>query len=270
MHVSVDLGNLVRETLHQFIGQQPKLIPFSLQIQPQLPQMLGKKALIRTAIYHLLEVARDILKPDDSLTLSVAELQGYEQRPQFPDAELGPYIQIKLSFTNGSVPHRSPHDCPSLLSACSIVAELRGTLKIDSLHSYISGLSLFLPLTIRAKGKVLVADDDEFVLSMLSSALTAHGFEVLMAKDGREALDLFKTNRARIALLLLDFSMPKLSGKDLVSEVRKLDLHKRIILTSGYGAEVGESLPEGDPHTVYLSKPYNLADLFNTIQTLLQ
>jgi hypothetical protein len=57
---------------------------------------------------------------------------------------------------------------------------------------------------------------------------------------------------------------------DLVTEVRKLDLQKRIILTSGYGAEVGDSLPEGDPHTVYLSKPYNLSDLFKTIQELLR
>jgi CheY-like chemotaxis protein len=272
MHLSVDLGNLVRETLHQVIGTQPNLIPFSLQIQPQLPRVLTKQGKVQTALKQLLQIGRDLSSNTRGLQVHVGELAEREHFENFPQLPPGEYIEISLKFGE---PQAQPDLIPvglqnSIENTKALLSELKGILNVGLESPKTQHISCILPLAPRSRGKILVADDEDLVLSMLSSALSSQGYQVSCARDGQEALDIFLAKKFPIALVLLDHSMPKLSGLELYTKIRSLSPQQNVILTSGFGAEIADKLPLDDPHTAFLSKPYKLPALFEQIESLLK
>jgi len=82
---------------------------------------------------------------------------------------------------------------------------------------------------------VLVVDDQEETLESVSALLGREGHRVLTADSGAKALDLFKRNP--VHLLLVDYFMPRMTGEELVREIRRLDRHVQIVLQTGYSGE---------------------------------
>ena len=116
----------------------------------------------------------------------------------------------------------------------------------------------------RGHATVLVADDEEMVRSMLTSALQLQGYTVIQASNGEEAVQLYTKHAAKINLILLDDTMPKLAGRDAALKINALTPNAKIILTSGYGPSVTENLPPGMV-LEFLAKPYSLLDLFTLL-----
>jgi len=71
------------------------------------------------------------------------------------------------------------------------------------------------------KVRILVADDTELFRNLMEELLTRKGYEVLLAKDGLEALQMLKHELPDLDLVLLDLLMPKMTGFDVLREVRK-------------------------------------------------
>lgn len=82
---------------------------------------------------------------------------------------------------------------------------------------------------------VLVVDDQEETLESVSALLGREGHRVLTADSGAKALDLFRRNE--VHLLLVDYFMPRMTGEELVREIRRLDRHVQIVLQTGYSGE---------------------------------
>ncbi|MFC2172957.1 response regulator [Acidobacteriota bacterium] len=78
------------------------------------------------------------------------------------------------------------------------------------------------------KKKVLATDDNRLFRLMLKDMLESSGYEVLLASDGQEALDLIKQHSPEIDLIIVDLLMPKISGFEVIREVRKGALGKEI------------------------------------------
>lgn len=82
---------------------------------------------------------------------------------------------------------------------------------------------------------VLVVDDQEETLESVSALLGREGHRVFTADSGAKALDLFRRNV--VHLLLVDYFMPRMTGEELVREIRRLDRHVQIVLQTGYSGE---------------------------------
>ena len=82
---------------------------------------------------------------------------------------------------------------------------------------------------------ILLADDDEDYMAMTYAFLTQVGYNVDKAIDGRQALDMLKTNKYQIALL--DYFMPELTGEEIVQEIRKENQELIIILQTGFSGQ---------------------------------
>ncbi len=101
---------------------------------------------------------------------------------------------------------------------------------------------------------ILVADDEKAVRTLVSVALTSMGHEVMTAANGLEAIALFRSYPARIALVITDIKMPLMDGHQVVKLVREIQPHMKIICMSAY--------TEGFPGcTQILPKPFRMADL---------
>jgi CheY-like chemotaxis protein len=121
------------------------------------------------------------------------------------------------------------------------------------------------PPNTAAGGTVLVVDDENIVLEAHKKALEAFGFTVLIARDGVEAVEVFRQHEAEIRLVLSDLSMPRMDGWETLSALRKIAPGLPVILCSGYSkAQVMEGrhpeLPEA-----FLSKPCTFDEFRKTI-----
>ena len=118
-------------------------------------------------------------------------------------------------------------------------------------------------------GRVRFAEDKLLVRNLSRQILTSGGYRVLAAKDGHEALDLYETHAAKIALIVLDVVMPGLSGKAVADRIKLHNPHIPILFSSGYDFSMLEStLSSGEVANV-IHKPYRQRELLRRIRELL-
>jgi len=118
-------------------------------------------------------------------------------------------------------------------------------------------------------GKVLLIEDEAQVRNMARIMLTRLGFTVIEAKDGAEAVEMFRRRRDEIRWVLTDLTMPQMNGWETLAALRKLSPDIPVILSSGYD----EAQVMADEHperpNAFLGKPYQLKELRETIDRVL-
>jgi CheY-like chemotaxis protein len=109
---------------------------------------------------------------------------------------------------------------------------------------------------------LLVVEDDPSVRRMLVKALRALGYQVFEASNGQEAMTLWRDHGQQVDLLLTDMVMPEgMTGYELAEKVRAEKPDLKIIISSGYSAEMSRVFTPTAEGIVYLPKPYKMADL---------
>lgn len=116
-------------------------------------------------------------------------------------------------------------------------------------------------------GVVLVADDERPILSLLEEILSSMGLEVIVASDGRQAVEAFRRRAAEVSIVLLDVTMPGTGGVSALDEMRALRPELPAILLSGY-AEGNVAI--GHRNVAFLAKPFDLDALTRTVRRLLE
>ncbi len=101
---------------------------------------------------------------------------------------------------------------------------------------------------------VLLVEDDEVVREITKSMLEELGYNIIEAVDGEQAIRLFHKNKENIQLVISDMVMPKLSGKDIHRELKKMKPGIKILYMSGYAVDMLE-LPDKEKAS-FISKPF--------------
>jgi PAS domain S-box-containing protein len=211
---------------------------------------------------------RPALVPGDYVALTVSdtgtgmteEVQARLFEPFFTTKEFGRGTGLGLSTVLG------------------IVKQSGGYIWVDSELGSGSTFTIYfpavaLPLTTTvtpeiqdAEGQgevVLLAEDDEALRESISTYLELHGYKVMEACDGAQALHIAKQHAESIQVLITDMILPKMKGAELVREVAKVSPRMAILYMSGY---TDRELTDYDPassNVEFLQKPF-------TLQTLLQ
>ncbi len=122
----------------------------------------------------------------------------------------------------------------------------------------------------RGSGTILLVDDEETIRALGQEMLEGLGFTVLSARDGREALEIFKERREEIRAVLLDLTMPRMDGEETFRELRRIRDDVRVIMSSGYNEfEVSQRFI-GKGLTGFIQKPYKLSDLGKVLRQTLE
>lgn len=125
------------------------------------------------------------------------------------------------------------------------------------------------PEAIEGDAKVLVVDDEPMVRAMARDLLETAGFSVVEASTGMEAVELYRSDRA-IEVIILDMTMPGMSGAEALRKMRAIDDEARVILTSGYdGQDTVAELNDMDG-VAFLQKPYRARILLQKIAAVLK
>ncbi len=172
-----------------------------------------------------------------------------------------------------------------LTIAYSIVSHHKGLLTVDSEPGVGTTFHLFLPVSQRSqaphlpepglvpqsRGKktVLLADDEVPMQEIGRELLQEQGYEVLVANDGKEALELFRSHLDRIDLVILDLVMPRLDGGQTFLEMRKLKHDVRAIFCTGYASdELIQSLLQEESLRV-IRKPFHPTEFVHLVGELM-
>jgi nitrogen-specific signal transduction histidine kinase/CheY-like chemotaxis protein len=121
------------------------------------------------------------------------------------------------------------------------------------------------PATAVGRGTILVVDDEAMVRELAKRALAKYGFDVLLANDGVGAIDVLKRHPGDISLVLLDLSMPGLSGEEALPELRKLRPGIKVLVSSGYSEDAALALFDGQRVSGFLQKPYTSSKLAESV-----
>ena len=167
-----------------------------------------------------------------------------------------------------------------LAAVLGIIRKHRGALTLASAPGQGTTFGVYLPVRAapakataasasgrpkRLQGVVLVADDEEQLRSLLARQLGGLGFEVLEAADGAEAVTVARSHGERIAVVIMDYLMPKLNGIEAMRIIRSERPGLPVIMMSGYGEHEALTEAVATANTSFLEKPFDLADLVNLL-----
>ncbi|MGL1893203.1 MAG: ATP-binding protein [Spirochaetaceae bacterium] len=165
-----------------------------------------------------------------------------------------------------------------LASAYTTITEHHGSISVYSKEKSGTMFTILLPCaesrTVEKKtyhkavigsGNILVVDDEELIRITVNDMLKELGYNVITAKDGHEAINIFSSKHSEIDLVLMDMVMPNVNGRDAFFKMKEIDDNSRIIISSGFTDNINCTDLKGFGLSGYLAKPYRIDELSKLI-----
>jgi PAS domain S-box-containing protein len=122
----------------------------------------------------------------------------------------------------------------------------------------------------RGSGTILVAEDDETVRTFLRDILQDHGYAVITAEDGQDAVDAFNANRDAVNLVILDVVMPKKNGGEVYDVIKAAAPGMQFIFVSGYPQDILTTKGALDEDLEFIPKPLDIENLLLKMRVMLE
>lgn len=123
---------------------------------------------------------------------------------------------------------------------------------------------------LKGIGLVLVVDDEKIVQQTTKAILERYGYEVLTAADGESALEAVRMNKDRLAAIILDLTMPVMSGEQALVHIEKVAPKVPVILSSGYDTFEEFSRFVEDRVAGFLQKPSSVTTMLQKVQEVVR
>lgn len=121
----------------------------------------------------------------------------------------------------------------------------------------------------RREGMALIIDDEDHVRNITAGLLHSCGFRTELARDGYEGVDIFRAKPHEFDIVMLDMTMPRLSGEETLQLLREVSPDVRVLFMSGYNRrEVVDALA-GSGVLSFIQKPFTLETLREQLQAML-
>jgi nitrogen-specific signal transduction histidine kinase/CheY-like chemotaxis protein len=165
-----------------------------------------------------------------------------------------------------------------------IVNQHGGYIDVESQVDKGTTISIYLPAIEKEKqepmknnlkmlegnGTILVVDDEEMVLNVGTELVKQMGYDVLEARSGKEAIEVYKENKYNVDIVILDMIMPGMDGGRAYEQMKEINPDVKVILTSGYGpdSEVTEIKRKGCDS--FIQKPFGIKELYGKIEEIIK
>jgi PAS domain S-box-containing protein len=294
-HLMRDLAGFVAQTF-------PKTIELREHIPNNLWTVQANPTQLHQVILNLCVNARDAMPHGGTLGLSAENLHlDAETAAGIEGARPGAYVVITVEDSGSGIP---PEILPriwepffttkaagkgtglGLSTVRGIVEGHAGFVSVRTAPGAGTAFRVHLPATDyennqpgdgtavelppRGVGElILIVDDEPNVRQLTATILAQHGYQILTAADGHEALALFAPRPDEIRLVVTDLAMPGLDGAGLARVLRRLKPEVRVLLTSGMADERATGPTGESPAVPLLRKPFKAATLLHTVHELL-
>lgn len=177
------------------------------------------------------------------------------------------------SFTGAASRTGAPEQAPIKKPMATAAPLAKGTVKMPVGEVALTGDDTSEPPILNPQGireLILLVDDDENLLEATGAMLEFEDYRVITAKDGLEALRIYRQMGKKIALIILDYFLPVMDGDAVFDELKAIDPEVQVVLSSGFGeqATLGGMLARG--LRGFLPKPYTHEKLIEQIRSILE
>jgi CheY-like chemotaxis protein/predicted heme/steroid binding protein len=118
-------------------------------------------------------------------------------------------------------------------------------------------------------GTILLADDEDLVRSLGERILERTGYKILTARNGLEALEIYREQNDEISLVILDLIMPVMDGKQCLDEILKVNPLAKVLIASGYSPDgATKEILEGRAKGL-VNKPYDIMQMVRSVREAL-
>ena len=118
--------------------------------------------------------------------------------------------------------------------------------------------------------RILLVDDEAMILDVSAQMLKRFGYSVIEVRSGKEAIEAYKENKAKIDMVILDIVMPDIGAAEIYDKLKEFDRNVKILLSSGYSIEgkAAEIMERGCKG--FIQKPFNMEQLSKKIREILE
>ncbi|HXX53654.1 MAG TPA: PAS domain S-box protein [Thermodesulfovibrionales bacterium] len=295
-----DLNELIRgmETLlKRLIGED---IEFRTSLSDKRLTAMVDRGQIEQVLLNLCTNARDAMPHGGLLAISTDVLELDNQSRETYDLDrLGKYAVITVTDTGKGLDEATMQKIfepffttkeigqgtgLGLSIVYGVIKQHNGNVTMESEPGKGTTCKIFLPLNVSSAKRtqkesaltprggrevILVAEDDEVVRSLTSHILRSAGYSVIEAVDGDDALNKFAENKDSINLALCDVVMPKRSGKQVGDMMRTIKSDIRVLLVSGYTADIISAKGISEDGLNFISKPITPNSLLRKVRKVL-
>jgi len=293
-----DINRVLRDCLALLRPTIDPRIVFNLQLDDDCWPAMADEDLISQVITNLSLNSRDAMPRGGQLTLSTANVPGSSELVRrFAIEHPDDFVRVTVSDTGvGMSPNvRSRVFEPffttkplgegtglGLAMAYGIMKAHGGWITCHSEEGVGTTMDLLLPRSLHAveaaatpsaaplpardksAGQtVLLVDDEPAIRTLGRFILEQQGYRVLVAEDGLDAIETYREMADRVQLVILDLTMPRLSGQDTHKRLREINPAVRVLFSSGYSAD---HLGPLDDTVGFINKPYRPADLVQAVR----
>lgn len=291
---AVDLSRVVTELADLLAVSVPKSVRIVRRLVSGLPSVRADVAQVQQVVLNLVTNAGEAIgeaNGEVTLTTSVQNLDADALTEGFPGQPLAPgrYVVLEVADTGPGIPADvlgrifdpffSTKRAGRGLGLSAVLGTLRahsGGYRISFSHGQGTRFAVCFPASGLAsepereamptswqglRGSVLLVDDEDLVRSATRAMLEGLGATVLEARDGAEALEVFRAEAARIDWVLMDLTMPRLDGHSAFLQMKEVRPDVKVVLVSGWAASDLVARYAHAPPAAYLEKPFRLQDL---------
>lgn len=296
----VNLNDVIEESVQLLSRTIPKVVEIELKLQDDLSPILIDPSQIEQVLINLLINAKDAMPQGGHVTICTSHATLDERYCRtYPEVQPGEYVVLNVSDTGYGMDKdvvdrifepfftmKKPGEGTGLGLAIvfGIVKSHGGYISCRSRLGKGTTFELCFPameLEIGSNASdaserpvlgtetILLVDDEEPIRNFATEVLSKVGYTVLVAADGREALEIYQKQGGTIDLVVLDLVMPKMGGVQCLEELLKFDPSARVLIVSGHLL---------DPHTTALiqqrakgivKKPLKVADVLRAVRGVL-
>jgi signal transduction histidine kinase/ActR/RegA family two-component response regulator len=283
--------------LERLLGAEHEL---RLEVPRDLPPVLADRNQLEQVLVNLALNARDAMEPGGRLVIagSIVEIDDGTPPSSVVEIRTGRYVRIRVTDTGqGMGPEAREHAFEpfyttkplgqgtglGLSTVYGIIKQSGGYVWIDSRLGEGTTITVDLPAVSealpapaerapgpsRGRETVLVVEDEPLVRRLARRALEEHGYTVLEAADGREAIAELASGEHPIGLVLSDLVMPRMSGRELGQEIARRYPGLPVLFMSGYTGEDVRSRGLLEGTAPFVQKPFTADALARRVRTML-
>jgi two-component system, cell cycle sensor histidine kinase and response regulator CckA len=294
-----DLSQLVREMVQLLRVSISKQVVLKTQLEANLPPAQANPPQLRQIVMNLImNASESIGDREGTIRVTTSRVRANLDRPasDLGNVPEGEYLKVEVCDTGSGMtqetqsrifdPFFSTKGAGRGLGLAAVRGVVRshgGTVNVTSSVGRGTCFEVLLPCansrSVRKRERlppidkaapvlttVLIVEDETGLRQATAAMLRFEKFSVIEASDGASAVDLFRTNVAEIAVVLLDLTLPGLGGPGVFAEVRRIQPDVKVIVTSAYSQETVRAA-FGDPRDwTFIRKPYRLTELVGLLR----